>query len=304
MKQNSIIYLVAISLLLLHVGCTAEVPGEESIGVSKQSMTLDECEAQRDQCLDEAGLFGLVTCNIDFTLCAMTSETGLPTRIRDAIAAAAACREELDNCVRSAETPSELSACAESQAQCVADVLDIQLPEIVTGTAACVDSGIECINNAESLSDLDACGETMAACALEEATSLVPEQVGAAVTDIAECTFALDDCIRAASTPAELRACGEAEAACVADSLGIELPDTPLSDIVGCAETAIDCTLQARSIESLSECANGFNECRAAVVDSLDAPQVLDCQLAWVSCLLRNPFAFIPCAQELRGCLE
>ncbi len=296
--------LFTLASLLLYAGCTTEVSQEDPIGVSKQHLTIEQCEAQRDECLDSMGLFGLVICNFNFTFCAVTSEIGLPPAVTGAIEEAAACRAALDECVRSAETPMQLTACAEEHASCVAGILDIELPAIVTGTAACVDDGIECINNAESLSDLDGCGETMAACALEEASAVMPEPVGEAVNAVAACNFAVDDCIREASTPAELTACGETQAACVADALGVELPDVPLSEIVGCAETAVDCTLEAQSISSLNECADGLAECAADVVDALNAPAVLDCELAWVSCLLRNPFAFIPCAEELRSCLD
>ena len=304
MKRISTVCSLTVASLLLYMGCTAEVSQEYPIGVAKQQLSIEQCEAERDACLDTMGLFGLVTCNFNFTLCAMTSEIGLPVAVTGAIEEAATCRAALDDCVRSAETPAQLTACAEEQAICVADILDIGLPDIVTGTAACVDDGIECINNAESLSDLDGCGETMAACALEEASAIVPEPVSNVVNEISACNFALDDCIREASTPAELTACGETQAACVAAGLGVDLPDVPLSEVVGCAETAIDCTLEARSISSLNECRDGLSACAADVVDALNAPDALDCELAWISCLLRNPFAFIPCAEELRDCQD
>lgn len=304
MKKVSIVGIFTLASFILCTGCTSEVSQEDSIGVAKQNLTIAQCEAQRDECLDSMGLFGLVTCNFNFTFCAVTSETGLPAAVTGAIEDAAACRAELDDCVRAAETPAQLRTCAENQARCVAGILDIQLPPIVEETAACVDDGISCINAAESLSDLDGCGETMAACALEVSSALLPDQVSEVINDVAACTFAVDDCIREASSPSELTACGETQAACVADGLGVELPDIQLSEIVGCAETAADCTREARSLPALNECADGLRTCAREVVDAIETPALIDCDLAWVRCLLRNPFGFIQCAEELRGCLD
>jgi len=304
MKNRSIVCLIGLAFLLFYGGCTSEVTDDGSIGVAKQHLTIEQCQAELDACLDESGLIGLVTCNLDYTLCIATSEEGLPAAVADAIDEAQACRADLDECVRAAETPMDLAGCAEDQAVCVAGILDIEIPEVVTGAVECADDGVECINSAETLADLQACGETMTACAVENATSVLPDPVGDAINAVTACNLALDDCIRAATAPSELAACGEAQAQCVGAGLGVDVPDLPGSEIASCNEESVACTMDARSVSDLTACAEGLRACVTGVVDIPDLPDPVQCQLDWVRCLVENPLGFIPCAQELRSCLR
>jgi len=316
MKKISVVGLCALASLLFYAGCTSEISEEDQVGVAKQNLTIEQCQAQLDQCLDVSGLFGLVTCNMEFTFCAATSAIPLPEPVTDAIEDAAACRAALGECLEAAETPLQAAVCAEDQARCVAGILDLQLPEVVTGTRACVEDGMACINSAESLSDLTACGETMMTCAIDEASAVLPEPVGDAISDVADCNFALGDCVRAATSPADLAACGRTQAECIADGLGVELPVPELpelpglpglpqpEEIIGCAETAADCAMAAESIADLNECTAGFVECTTEAVNIPAIPNPVDCQVAWVRCLIENPIEFISCSEELRSCLR
>ncbi len=304
MKNAIVPYTACLLMVLAGIGCGVDVNEESSVSVSSQELTLAECEDQRNACFDDMGILGLAFCNLEYSLCIVTADNGLPAEVREAIEEAAQCRAELDDCLVAAETPSELVACAEAEAICIAEILDVELPPIVTGTSACVDSGIECINEAVSVSDLAACGETLAACTLEEASAVIPDEVTEVVGEVMECTAALQDCIIAASTPSELTACSEQEALCVASSLGVDLPDIPVSDLVGCAETAAECTREAETVSDIAVCANGLVDCGQAVVDALAVPDLVSCSIAWTTCLLRNPFAFGMCAEELRACQE
>ncbi len=295
-------YVCLVAILLSGIGCSAAVTDEPAVGLSSQALTLAECAAERDECMDRAGLLGLVFCNADYTLCAATADNGLPAQVVDAAAGAAECTAQLDDCVLAASSPSELTACAEAEALCVAEVLDVQLPAIVSGTTACVDGSLECIEEATSVNDLTGCGETLVDCAIEQAGSVIPDEVTEVIGDVVSCTSALDDCILAASSPSELSACAEQEALCVAESLGVELPEIPVSEVVGCAETAADCTLQSESVSDILGCTNGLIDCGQAVVDALEVPQIVDCNVAWTNCMFRNPLAFIQCSRELREC--
>ncbi len=293
------------TFMALQVGCAANVAVDEEPGLTTQAMTLAQCADQRDACIDDMGLLGLIFCNMDYTLCTATADNGLPAEVIQAASDVAQCTAELDDCVFAAETPTQLALCAEAEAQCVADILDVQLPTIVSGTAACVDGAVECINEAQSVTDLTGCGETMAICAVDEAAGVViPDEVAETVENVLACTAALDDCILTASTPSELTACAEQEALCVSESLGVELPEVPVSEVVGCAETAADCTLETESVSDLLGCTDGLIDCAQAVADSLEVPEIIDCNVAWTTCMFQNPFAFIQCANELRECQQ
>lgn len=301
MKNLSLAF--AACVLAVLSGCTQVTTTEPEVGVSTEALTLAECGKQRDACIAKNGLFGLLTCNAQYTTCSATASNGVPAQVTEAAAAAAECTTNLDDCVLAATKPSELAACAEEQAACVADIvnvtlpaLDLSLPPVVSGAGDCADAGIDCIQAAKAVTDLTACGETLADCAADVV------ETGTAIDDVVECGLSLDDCVAAATTPTALAKCGEEQALCVTTALEVPLPNVPVSDVVNCAETAADCTLAAESIGDVLDCTEALADCSQAVADSIDAPKVVDCQAQWTVCMFQNPFGFKKCGDELRIC--
>lgn len=294
----SIVALACASL----AGCSAQVD-DSSIGVAKEGLTLQQCADQRDACVKQFGFLGALTiCPTQYTSCSLTASNALPAQVTDAVSDAANCTDDFGTCSANATSPSELAACAEEQAQCVAAILDVELPSIVTGTTQCVETSVDCINDAASVSDLTGCAGDLADCAVAQAETVIPQEVIDVVTDVTACTTDLNACVRAATTPSAVTACTTTEAVCVAGSLGVELPNVPVSEVVSCTEAAAECTLEASRISDIAACAEGLLDCNAAVVESLDAPPVLDCAQVWTACMVRNPFGFFTCAAERRAC--
>jgi hypothetical protein len=300
MKNLSLAFAAAVLAVL--AGCTATTT-QPDVGVSSEALTLAQCSTQRDACFAKNGLFGLLTCNAQYTTCSATATNGLPAQVVDAAAAAAECTTDLDDCVLAATKPSDLAVCAEAQAACAADVLEITLPEldlslppVVSGTTDCADAALACVQDAATVADLTACAEELTGCTLE-----VVDQ-GGAISDVVECTLSLDDCVAAASTPTALTACGEEQALCVAAALEVELPAVPVSDVVNCAEEAADCTLGAESISDVLGCTEDLVACGEAVLDSTGVPAAVDCNAQWTVCMFTNPFGFKKCGDALRIC--
>lgn len=294
--------LIALACAAL-AGCSAAVDDSQEIGVTSQALTLAECGTQRDACVRQFGFIGALTvCPTQYTTCTLTASNGLPAEVTNAVSDAANCTDTFESCVVAATTPTALTACAEAEAICVAGILDVQLPEIVTGTTQCVDGGVDCINAATSVSDLTACGETLADCAIAEATAVIPQEVIDVVDEVTSCTADLNACIQAATSPSQVTACTETEAACVAGSLNVTLPNVPVSEVLECTEAAADCAVAVESLSDVAACTDALLECNADVVAALDAPPVLDCGQVWTACMMRNPFGFFTCAAERRAC--
>jgi hypothetical protein len=119
------------------------------------------------------------------------------------------------------------------------------------------------------------------------------------ITDVRECTTDYAWCARLASKPSELTACTRTQVECVADTLGVRLPQIPLSEATACTENAIDCTLTARRLRDVDECAIDLVDCANNVVTQ--TPSV-KCGTLYTKCLLANPFAFSYCAQKVKNC--
>lgn len=301
MKAQSI-SLIALACAAL-AGCSTAVDESQEIGVTSSALTLAECGTQRDACVRQFGFLGALTiCPTQYTTCTLTASNGLPAVVTDAVADAANCTDTFESCVVAATTPSALTACAEDEAICVASILDVELPTVVTGTAECVDGGVDCINAAKTASDLVACGENLTECAADQVVTVIPQEVVDVVDDVTTCTTDLNACIQAATTPSQVTLCTEASAVCVAGSLDVTLPSVPVSSVVECTEDAADCTLAAESISDVTACADALLECTADVVAALDVPPVLDCGQVWTACMVRNPFGFFTCAAERRAC--
>jgi hypothetical protein len=167
----------------------------------------------------------------------------------------------------------------------------------VTGT-------IGCIEDAKAANDLRACGETFEDCAVEQVQSVLPEGVAEVVGNVARCAQDQNDCIQGAESASDLTQCTEDQAQCVADSLGVTLPDVPLSEVVGCAEDAAACARDVSSVSDVNACASDLRECAAGVVEGADVPPQLTCDQKFTACLTRNPLNFLGCAAELAGCRD
>lgn len=299
--KTSYASIVALACAAL-AGCSAQVD-DSSIGVSQEGLTLQQCADQRDACVKQFGFLGALTiCPTQYSTCSLTASNALPAQVTDAVSDAANCVDEFGTCSAAATSPSELVACTEAQAQCVAGILDVELPSIVTGTTTCVETSVDCINDAASVSDLTSCAGDLTDCAVAQAETVIPQEVIDIVTDVTSCTTDLNACVRAASTPSAVTACTEAEAVCVAGTLDVELPNIPVSEVLSCTEAAADCTLEASRLSDIAACTEDLLDCNADVVASLEAPPVLDCAQVWTACMVRNPFGFFTCAAERRAC--
>jgi len=295
-------------LIALVNGCAMQTADEREVGLTAQSLTVQECNDIRDECVDDAptflglpDLFAIAACNGDQVICIAEAGDGLPQEVVDAVAEAAECTAELDDCILAANRPSELTACAEAEAECVAAIVDVDLPAIVDGTSVCVDGAVSCIEAAQSVSELTACGEGLGQCAVEQVSDVVPDVVSDTVQGAVDCADDLTSCIEKASRPSELTACSEANLECIATTLDVDLPDVPAEEAVDCAEAAAECALDVSSIDDVTSCASDLVGCTEAVIDGIDVP-VVNCQLQFNQCLFSNPFQFGMCAQQLSSC--
>jgi hypothetical protein len=291
--------LVALLMAAAAAGCAAPVQDETSVHSASAALTAQECAAQRDSCFAENPLFGLFTCPLQYAQCAATASNGIPAQVTSAIRDTATCTRAQASCLADASKPSEVLACTETEAQCVAAIVDAQLPKVVTGTAQCVDDAVGCIRTSETASDLAGCADTLEACGLEQAVSALPPEVAEVVDDVGQCAAALRSCTVEAANPVQLTACSQAEIRCVAHSLGVTLPQELAAEALQCGDAAASCTLDARSVAAVRECAADLTECTSSVANP-DAP--LSCEQRWTPCLVRTSFDFLQCSVELINC--
>ena len=322
--MKNLVTIFSACLIAVLNGCAVQTADEREVALNGQALTTDECDADRNDCVDGLNLItlgvGIIACNADHIVCLQSADDGLPAEVTAAVVAAVDCTSELDECVFDAQTPSELTACAEGEVVCVAGVLDVvDLPTIVDDTSACADSAVECINAATSVSELTACAEGLGGCAVEAADAAIddiplgdivgditdlPANVQVTVDEVTACAGDLTACISAASSPSQLTACSETSAECVATTLDVDLPNVvPVTDVVECAETASECTLEVSSLSDVGACADALISCAEAVVDAINVPAPVNCNAQWTSCMFSNPFGFAMCAQELQDCL-
>jgi hypothetical protein len=297
-------YLAVLAFAAAVSGCAASpVLDHEELEVQSavEALTLAECAAQRDTCFQNNPFFGFFTCPLQYTQCAATASNGLPAQVSNAIADAAACARANTACLRNAENSGEVLECGVANAECVAEIVDANLPPVVTGTVECVDGAVDCIQASETLSDLAGCAETLEDCAVDVVTDALPPEVVTAIEDIGECNSALASCVDAATSPAALAACNQTQIRCVAGSLGVTLPEVPVAEALQCAEDAAECTLDARSPADVRACAADLVECNQSVVNGPDRPQT--CEQKWTECLVRNPFNFFQCAADYDTCV-
>jgi hypothetical protein len=284
-------------------GCATGVDPKgtpEKTSTSIQSVTLADCASQRDACFANNPLIGVFVCPAQFTQCTLTANNGLPAQVNQAITDAAACNNADRECTAAARTPAQVAACARTQAECVASIVQVPLPSIVTGTATCIQNTVRCINAAEAVADLTTCANDLSSCAVTQVQTVVPPAIGNTIGNINSCRTALNSCIVAATTPAQVRTCTQTEATCVASGLGITLPDVSIPGVVQCAQAAASCTLKATTVRSLAACANGLNSCTAEA--GLPTPPPLTCAQKWTACLAENPFNFPLCDSQLLTC--
>jgi len=304
MRQSTIATLaLAVSSL---VGCAAPVEDEAPQEVSGQEfkLTLAECGAQQDECFRKNPLFGLFTCPAQYAQCTATASNGLPAEVSSAVADAAACTSKAVRCRAAAGSPAALLACTTDEAECVAEIVGVDLPDVVEGTAECVEGAVSCIDDARRATDLAGCAESLAGCAVDQVKEVLPPEVGEAIDAVSACQVALETCISRAETATALAECSEDGAGCVASGLGVTLPDVPVSEVVACTEKATSCTLDASSIREVRECATGLSACAADIVGSVDVPAELTCEQKWTACLTKNPFNFLQCGADLNSCRD
>src|SRR6185312_5699903 len=198
MKYSSLVAFLFVGSSFV-TGCAASVDSssdqgsssEQASASSAESLTLAQCATQRDACFANNPLFGLFTCPAQYTKCTATASNGLPAQVTNAISDAADCTKTYLACSNDANSASKLAACAATEAECVASIVQVKLPPVVTGTATCVDNSVKCINAAEQVDDLTTCANNLEQCAVGQAQSVLPPQVGQVVGGVATCETTL-----------------------------------------------------------------------------------------------------------------
>jgi hypothetical protein len=296
-------FIAALMLAAAAAGCAATpVPDHEQLEVQSaaEALTLQECATQRDTCFRNNPFFGFFTCPLQYTQCTATASNGLPAQVATAISDAAACARANTACLNNAENAQEVLECGVENAECVAEIVDANLPQVVSGTVECVNGALGCIRASETVNDLAGCAETLEDCAVDVVVDALPPEVATVVEDVAECNAALAGCIDDATTPAALAACNQTQVRCIASSLGVTLPEIPVAEALQCAEDAAECTLDARSGADVRACAADLVECNQSLVNGPNRPQ--SCEQKWTECLVRNPFNFFQCAADYQTC--
>lgn len=298
--------LLTLTLSLAASACAATPSQDVALSAAaSQALSFEDCAAQRDACIAENPILGLLTCPAQFTQCTAAVASGIPKDVAAAVDDARECVRVGVGCVAEAGTdPVALAVCAENEAQCVAAIVDIDLPNVVEGTAACVDGAVDCIESAESRDNLIACGTSLGDCALDQVKEVVPPQVAETIDEVVDCTNALRGCVADTSSAAGITECGERQAQCVADSLDVDLTDIPLSEAVGCAESAARCALSSEDIASVAACADKLRQCAVDIIAEVDVPEQLTCEQKWTVCVGNNQLRILTCAAELSGCRD
>jgi hypothetical protein len=84
----------------------------------------------------------------------------------DESAKLAQCRQQLDECVRLAEAPESISSCSQQQARCIADVMQVSVPEGTSvGTLTqCAANAADCSLYALTTEQWSSCARSLASC--------------------------------------------------------------------------------------------------------------------------------------------
>lgn len=296
---------MTLALSWLATACTGapeQASFEVDAAASGQALTLEDCASQRDACFAESPVLGLLTCPAQYTQCTAAVASGIPREVASAVQDARECVRAGVACTAEAGSPLQVAECAEDEAQCVAAIVDIELPRVVEGTAECVRSTVDCLEASETRGDVADCGSELRSCAVEQAVSVVPPEVAETISDVVDCNNAVRGCVAEASNAEGVTECAEREAACIANSLDVDLPDVPLSEVVGCAENAGRCALDANSIATVAACADSLRQCAVGIVEAIEAPQELTREQKWTVCVGNDPLAFLRCGAQLAGC--
>lgn len=295
--------LLALLPLASATGCTSETAEAQpvEVGSKASALKLSECVEQRNGCLSDSIGYDRVACRVRYAECLVTAEDGVPQQLIDAARDTAECARGRWECGEEAGgRPVDQAICVEDEAQCVAAIVGVELPQVVEDTDACVNQAMSCLDSAEVPSDLASCGSELRECAIDVAKTVAPPALGDALGNVNECLNDLDSCVIAAETPPDVTSCSIDEGLCVAEGLGVPVPDDlPGVDLTKCATTAASCTLQARNFDSYDSCVRGFNRCVEGVVE-----EELTCEQRWTQCIADRPLAFPVCNLELLGCTD
>lgn len=93
------------------------------------------------------------------------TEAGTP-KTSDESAQLEHCRQQLDECVRLAEAPESINSCSEQEARCVANVMQVSVPEgTPVGTLTqCAADATDCSLFALTNEQFNSCARTLASC--------------------------------------------------------------------------------------------------------------------------------------------
>jgi hypothetical protein len=285
-------------LIVAGSGCAAgPVPDDSKVAQSApQALTLAECGQQQTQCFQNNPILGILTCPLQYAQCQATASNGIPAEVASAISDARSCASQQATCLRNAKSGAARLQCVQQEADCVAAIVNTRLPPVVTGTAQCVDNAVSCLRASETAQDVANCADVLQSCATDQAVMALPPDVGKAVGDISNCVSDLRMCTSDASSPGTLAQCAQDEAACVGTALGVPVPQGA-QDAAKCADTAVDCTLNAKSASDVRACVTALQQCNANV-----AQTTRSCVEVWTQCLAKNPLGFLACAAELGDC--
>lgn len=109
----------------------------------------------------------LGACGTELRACAVeAAQQAMPTAVGDALGDVQACRKQLDACVSAAQTPQEIPACTEQEARCIAEGLDVSVPEDAPAQSliGCTTVALLCTLSATNFDSLDSCNRSLDRC--------------------------------------------------------------------------------------------------------------------------------------------
>jgi hypothetical protein len=145
--------------------CVASVLG---VTLPNVSLADSACVEQAQDCVDRAGATGdLTSCGNGLRSCAdAVVLAAMPPAVSQTVGDVSACRKQLDECVIAAQTPAEIPACSEQEARCVAQGLEVSLPENVpqVDLVECTTIAVFCTLAATNFDSLDSCARAFDRC--------------------------------------------------------------------------------------------------------------------------------------------
>jgi hypothetical protein len=133
------------------------------------------CAQNAESCINAAEqVSDLTTCGNDLESCVVAEvQKIVPERVGVVIGDISSCDTALNSCVAAAATPSAVTSCLRTRAQCVASSFGITPPD-VPGVVQCAETAGNCAFDASTVDDVTACASNLRSCLAEAGSSAPP----------------------------------------------------------------------------------------------------------------------------------